>query len=180
MKNGNASFWKKRDIIINFIPTIPLLLSFFGIIFLLSTKSLLILLIYILLWVAMNISMVGICKDCIYCGKYCPGLHQLYFGPLISKYLVGRYKINTTHLKLSVFLLGIFGIGNQIFAFITLFILYWESKLIVIILLILYCLHIPLSFLIFCPKCQRYGNCPVSNINKLFLNKNGWILKING
>ena len=166
MKNGNASFWKKRDIIINFIPTIPLLLSFFGIIFLLSTKSLLILLIYILLWVAMNISMVGICKDCIYCGKY-------YFGPLISKYLVGRYKINTTHLKLSVFLLGIFGIVNQIFAFITLFILYWESKLVVIILLILYCLHIPLSFLIFCPKCQRYGNCPVSNINKLFLNKNG-------
>ena len=170
MKNDNAYFWKKRDIIINFVPTIPLFLSFLGIILLLAMKSLFILFIYILLWVAMNISLAYICKDCVYIGKYCPGLNQLYFGPLISKYLFGRYKVNVTHLKLSVFLLGIFGIGNQIFAFISLFILYWKLKLLVIILLILYCLHIPLSFLIFCPKCQRYGNCPVSNMNNLFIN----------
>jgi hypothetical protein len=171
MKN-NKIFWKKRDIIRNTVPTIPLVISFLGIIILLAMKSLFILFLYILLWIMMNISMAYICKDCIYRGKYCPGLNQLYFGPLISKHLFSSDKVNVTLLKCSIVFLGLFGIGNQIFAFILLFIFYWELKSVIIIILILYCIHIPLSFSIFCPRCKRYANCPVSNMNKIFMKKN--------
>ena len=129
--------------------------------------------IFLLLWVATNIAIVGICKGCPYRGGYCPGVSQMYFAPFLSALVSkGKEGISSERsFKVNLVLLGLFGIGSYIFAFYWLYVLYWSEKaLVVLVLLGCLLLHMPLSFFILCPKCSYNDTCPMARVQKAFKN----------
>jgi hypothetical protein len=175
-QNKQIYQWSKRDRLMHLLPAIPLAVFNVGTIYLLSLKSIYLVGIFLSLWVATNIAIVGICNGCPYRGRYCPGVSQLYFAPFLSV-LVCKDKEGITNkrtFKVNLFLLGLFGIGSYIFAFYWLYVLYWnEIALVILILLACLLLHMPLSFFILCPKCSYNDKCPMARVQKTFKDGGG-------
>ena len=170
-QNKQIYQWSKRDKLMHLLPAIPLAVFNVGTIYLLSIKSIYLVGIFLLLWVATNIAIVGICKGCPYCGGYCPGVSQLYFAPFLSALLYkGEECISCERsFRVNLLLLGLFGIGSYVFAFYWLFVLYWnETMMVVLVLLGCLLLHMPLSFFILCPKCSYNDKCPMAKVQKTF------------
>jgi hypothetical protein len=154
------------------VPAIPLILFYIGTVYLLAIGSIYLAGIFLLLWVAVNASVAGICAGCPYRGGYCPGLCQLYFAPFLSVVVYRGQESRSSGAQsfaINLILLGAFGIGSYLFAFYWLFRLHWPERAIVILgLLALLILHMPLSFFILCPKCGYGHTCPMANVHKLF------------
>jgi hypothetical protein len=168
-KNKQVYKWKRIDKIIHLLPALPLIMFYAGTIYLLSIKSIVLVVILIILWIATNLSITRICAGCPYRGKYCPGLCQLFIAPYLSLIIfkkgIKREKINS--FTADLLLLGLFGIGSYIFAFYYLFILYWTNYyLVIIILLVLLLLNMGLSFFLLCPKCSYNTICPIARVYK--------------
>jgi hypothetical protein len=165
--------WSKRDRLTHLWPAIPLAVFNVGTIYLLSIKSISLAGVFLLLWVATNLAIVGICNGCPYRGGYCPGISQMYFAPFLSA-LVCKGKESKSRkrsLRVNLALLGLFGVGSYIFALYWLFVLYWsENGLVVLVLLGCLLVHMPLSFFLLCPKCSYNDICPMARVQKTFKN----------
>lgn len=167
----NVYQWTKRDRILHLIPAIPLILFYTGTIFLLAKESLVLLGVFLLLWVGVNVVVVGICAGCPYRGGYCPGISQLYFAPFLSLLLYPNQDriFPTRSFNKELILLGIIGVGSYVFAMYWLFRLYWQSSpVVVVVLLALLLAHMPLSFFILCPNCGYNDTCPMAKVHKTF------------
>jgi len=163
--------FSKTDRLKHLLPAVPLTIYNLGTVYLLGTHSICLAGIFILLWVATNFAVAGICSGCPYRGGYCPGVSQLYFAPYLSALIFKRKDVTPEKrsFKLNLFLLSFFGIGSYIFAFYWLFGLYWkEQALAVLILLGCLLLHMPLSFFILCPGCGYKETCPMAKVHKEF------------
>jgi hypothetical protein len=161
--------WTKQDMAQHLLPAIPLLVFHAGTVYLLAASSLYLAAVFLLLWIATNVAVVGICAGCPYRGGYCPGVSQLYFAPFLSAIVCKRPKqpAGIRSFRVPLALLGVFGIGSYLFAFYWLFTLYWPSRAIVVLALLgLLILHMPLSFLILCPKCSYNDTCPMAKVHK--------------
>ena len=172
-QNKQIYQWSKRDKLMHLLPAIPLAVFNVGTVYLLSIKSIYLVGIFLLLWVATNIAIVGICNGCPYRGGYCPGVSQMYFAPFLSALVSkGKEGISSERsFKVNLVLLGLFGIGSYIFAFYWLYVLYWsENVLVILTLLGCLLLHMPLSFFILCPKCSYNDICPMARVQKTFKN----------
>jgi hypothetical protein len=140
-----------------------------GTAYLLAISSIYLVGIFLLLWIATNAAIAGICVGCPYRGGYCPGVSQLYFAPFLSAMVCKGKSSSTRSFRVNLALLGVFGIGSYLFAFYWLFILYWpERATVVLALLGLLILHMPLSFFILCPKCGYNDTCPMAKVQKTF------------
>jgi hypothetical protein len=167
----HAVRWSVQDRLVHLLAALPLIAFYIGAIYLLAIGSIYLAGAFLLLWVGVNVSMVGICAGCPYRGGYCPGLCQLYFSPFLAAMLnrgqerssrAGSFRVNLV-------LLGVFGIGSYVFAFYWLFRLHWhDHPLVVLVLLGLLILHMPLSFFLLCPKCSYNDTCPMANVHKAF------------
>lgn len=163
--------WSKQDRALHLLPAIPLIAFYIGTTYLLAIGSAYLAGVFLLLWVGVNFSVAGICAGCPYRGGYCPGVCQLYFAPFLS---VVMYKgkergSGARSFKVSLALLGVFGVGSYIFAFYWLFLLHWhDHPIVVLTLLALLIMHMPLSFFILCPKCSHNDTCPMANVHKVF------------
>ena len=172
-ENKQVYKWSRQDIVLHLLPAIPLAMWFFGTIYLLAIKSIYLVGGFLLLWVATNFAITGICAGCPYRGGYCPGVSQLYFAPFLSTMIYRRRtkRSGKRSFKGSLILLGIFGIGSYLFAFYWLFVLYWSKcAIVVLVLLGLLLLHMPLSFFILCPRCGYNDTCPMAKVHKAFKN----------
>lgn len=172
-ENKQVYQWSKHDKVIHLLPAIPLVVYYVGTVYLLVVKSIYLMGAFLLLWVATNIAIAGICVGCPYRGGYCPGVSQLYIAPFLSTIMCKGTKRSSRDrsFKVSLALLSVFGIGSYIFAFYWLYVLYWtEYALVVLVLLGLLVVHIPLSFLILCPKCGHNDTCPMAKVQKTFKN----------
>ena len=162
--------WTKQDMARHLLPAIPLLAFYAGTVFLLAAHSLHLAVIFLLLWMATNVAVVGICAGCPYRGGYCPGVSQLYFAPFLSAlvYRTPKKPAGIRSFRVTLVLLGVFGIGSYLFAFYWLFALYWRGRAVVVLALLgLLILHMPLSFFILCPKCGYNDTCPMAKVHKI-------------
>jgi hypothetical protein len=163
--------WSKRDRRLHLLPALPLIVFYIVTLYLFALQSFYLVSVFILLWLATNLSAIRICAGCPYRGRYCPGLCQLFIAPFLSALIIkGDSKESTTRsFKVDLALLGVFGVGNYMFAFYWLFILYWsEYYVIVLVLLGLLLLYMPLSFFLLCPKCGYNDICPMARVHKTF------------
>jgi hypothetical protein len=162
--------WSKQDRVLHLLPATPLIAFYIGSTYLLARGSIYLAGVFLLLWVAVNVSVAGICAECPYRGGYCPGVCQLYFAPFLSMvmYRDTERGSGARSFKVNLALLGVFGIGSYIFGFYWLFRLYWqEHSLVVLGLLALLLLHMPLSFFMLCPKCSYNDICPMAKVHQV-------------
>ena len=163
--------WSKQDRVLHLLPAIPLAVFYVGTVYLLAVSSIQLVGIFLLLWVATNFAIAGICAGCPYRGGYCPGVSQLYFAPFLSAVICKGKSSSPRSFRVNLALLGVFGIGSYLFAFYWLFALYWsEHAIVVLALLGLLMLHMPLSFFLLCPKCAHNDTCPMAKVHKAFKN----------
>lgn len=168
-ENGQVYQWTKRDKVLHLLPAIPLVVFYVGTAYLLAVRSIYLVGIFLLLWVATNGAIAGICVGCPYRGGYCPGVSQLYFAPFLPAVMRQGEKGRSgpRSFKVNLALLGVFGIGSYLFAFYWLIVLYWpERALVVLALAGLLVVHMPLSFFILCPKCGYNDTCPMAKVHK--------------
>jgi len=166
--------WTKQDRVLHLLPAIPLIAYYVGSIYLLAMGSIYLVVIFLLLWVGVNVFAAGICAGCPYRGGYCPGVCQLYFAPFLSTLIYkGRVRDSRSQsFKANLLLIGAFGMGSYVFGFYWLFRLYWhEHPIIVLGLLALLLIHMPLSFFLLCPKCSYNDTCPMANVYNVFQKK---------
>lgn len=161
--------WSRQDKVLHLLPAIPLIVFYAGAVYLLAAISFHLVGVFVLLWIATNVAVAGICAGCPYRGGYCPGLSQLYFAPFLSALICkGRERPGPRAFKVSLAALGVFGVGSYLFVFYWLFVEYWpERAAVVLILLGLLVLHMPLSFFILCPKCSYNDTCPMAKVQKV-------------
>jgi hypothetical protein len=170
-ENRQVYQWSKRDKVMHLLPATPLAVFYIGTVYLLAVRSIYLVGVFLLLWIATNIAIAGICAGCPYRGGYCPGVSQLYFAPFLSAMMWKSQQRSSgpRSFRLNLALLGVFGIGSYLFAFYWLFVLYWSERAIVVLTLLgLLILHMPLSFFILCPKCGYNDTCPMAKVEKAF------------
>ena len=161
--------WSRQDRLLHLLPAIPLIVFYAGTIYLLGIRSIPVVVGFLLLWIATNVAITGICAGCPYRGGYCPGVSQLYFAPFLSAAVCRREReiSGARSFKLNLALLGLFGIGSYLFAFYWLFVFYWPERAIgVPDLLGLLVLHMPLSFFLLGPRCGYNDICPMVKVHK--------------
>ena len=159
-------FPKKLKITI-ILSTICIAITFVGIIILLALRSILCLVLFILFWILTNLAGGIICSQCPFRGKRCPGLYQLYFMPFLSKKIYKKKEYDKKTINISAILVSVFGSIYYLIGFISLFILYWNDFIvIVLILLAFFIIHLTLSFLYLCPNCSNKENCPMARVSK--------------
>ena len=177
-ENKQVYQWSKQDKVLHLVPAIPLVVFYIGTVYLLAARSIGLAGGFLLLWLATNVAITGICAGCPYRGGYCPGVSQLYFAPFLSMVIWKgeRRSSGARSFRVNLILLGLFGVGSYLFAFYWLFVLYWpERALVVLALLGLLVLHMPLSFFILCPKCSHNDICPMARVHETV--KNGGVVR---
>ena len=157
-----------RDVTLKLaISTISVVISFLGIIVLLAFQSTVSLVLFFLFYILTNIAGGLICSQCPFRGKFCPGVLQLYFMPFLSKVFYRRPKYSRKTIERSAVLVGIFGSAYYLIGFVSLFLIYWNSTFltIVLVLLFLFFTHFFLSFSNLCPNCMNKENCPMARVS---------------
>ncbi len=150
------------------ISTISVVISFLGLIILLALKSTTLLILFIVFYILTNFVGGIICSQCPFQSKLCPGMLQLYFMPFLSKLVYRKQEYSKKAIELCAVFVGIFGSAYYLIGFVSLFILYWNSTLlpIVLALLALFITHLFLSFSNLCPNCMNKENCPMARVSK--------------
>ena len=122
--------WSRQDRLLHLLPATPLIIFYAGTVYLLAVRSVPVVAGFLLLWIATNLAIAGICAGCPYRGGYCPSVSQLYFAPFLSAavYRGERKRSGARSFKLNLALLGLFGIGSYLFAFYWLFVFYWPER----------------------------------------------------
>jgi hypothetical protein len=152
------------------ISTISVAISFSGMIILLAIKSITLLVIVILFYILTNLAGGIICSQCPFQGKFCPGVLQLYFMPFLSKTVYKKKEYSKRAIELGAVLVGIFGSIYYIVGFVSLLFLYWNSILVVVVMVLLglFLTHFFLSFSVLCPNCTSKDSCPMSRVSRKY------------
>ena len=157
MTENNYYKWTARDIGLYFLSLIPFVLMLAGTFYVLIQYSIYIPLIWIILYLIVNVFQAGCCVGCPYRGRYCPAFVGVYLGNLLSLILYKNrefdprfFEKNATggEITLTLFLL---------FPLYWLFITQWYYILIYIGLL---AAHILLFMPKQCSKCSYNETCP--------------------
>lgn len=149
--------WTKKDIWLYGISIIPFVLMLAGTLYLLRNYSVFISVVWILIYLIVNIFQAGCCVGCPYRGRYCPAFCGVYFGNILSGILYKKrpfdpefYKKNATggEITLTIFFL---------FPLYWIFLVNWYYVLIYLGLVVT---HIILFMPLQCPKCSYNKTCP--------------------
>lgn len=151
------------------ISTISVVISFLGLIILLALKSTTLLILFIVFYILTNFVGGIICSQCPFQSKLCPGVLQLYFMPFLSKLIYRKKEYSKKAIELGAIFVGIFGSAYYLIGFVSLFILYWTSPLLIVVLVLLglFFTHFFLSFTILCPNCTNKENCPMTRVSNV-------------
>ena len=159
--------WKKRDKVLYFLSLIPFLLAFIGSIVIMYPICIYMVLLWILIYFALNIFQAGCCISCPYRGRYCPAILGIYLANLLSEFLYTDFEYEEKSFK-----------QNALWAEITLavFILYpvyWlfiSNWIYVIIYFVLLLIHFLLFMPVQCRKCSFNCRCPGGKMVKKICN----------
>lgn len=156
MKRQNYD-WTKKDKWLYAISIIPFVVMFAGTLYVLIKYSILIALIWVSLYVVVNIFQAGCCVGCPYRGKYCPAFCGVYLGNLLSGILYknrqfdsGFFEKNATGGEITLILFLLF----------PLYWIYLSGWYYIPVYLGLIASHIILFMPKQCSKCSYSETCP--------------------
>jgi len=140
-----------------YLSLIPFILLFAATLIVLTDYNVLFTIIWITLYLIVNIFQAGCCVGCPYRGKYCPAFVGVYFGNILSRIIYPKRPFNKKFFERNA-------AGGEIFLTIfLLFPLYWhflKSPWNVLVYFILLLLHIILFMPLQCSKCSYSDTCP--------------------
>jgi len=149
--------WSSRDKWLYAISLIPFSILFFGVIYLLAGICIYMSVLWLLIYLVLNIVQGYCCIACPYKGKYCPAIFGVYLGNIISGFLYSEYEFDQKLFKLNArwaeFVLAIF----ILYPLYWLYTIDWYYVLIYIGLMVL---HIVLFIPTQCSKCSFNDLCP--------------------
>ncbi len=149
--------WASRDKLLYLVSLVPLLGALATAIYVLAAAAVYLVVIFVVLYLAVNIFQAGCCVGCPYRGRYCPALFGIYLSNVISARLYRNRSYDPRFFKL-----------NETLAEIALFLVlavpvYWlalEGWYYVVGFFGLVVLHEALFFPTQCTKCSYHDTCP--------------------
>jgi hypothetical protein len=149
--------WKLKDKLFYALAIIPFLTGFVGTVYLLSTYSALLMLIWLALYIVTNVFQAGCCVGCPYRGQYCPALCGVYLGNFLSGILYKDKQFEQAFFEHNA------KAGETMLFICIVFPLYWIFNT-GWYLVPVYLLRLGVHFLIFmptqCEKCGYNTTCP--------------------
>lgn len=149
--------WCTKDRILYFTTLVPLLIALIGAAYVLWTASVYLMVVFIFLYVAINVFQAGCCIGCPYRGKYCPAVFGIYLSNLISATVYKNREPDLRFFKMNANLAELFLIITLLFP------IYWLSVsnwIYVILFFFLIGLHATTFFPTMCTKCSYNDTCP--------------------
>ena len=149
--------WKSKDKWLYILSMLPFVVMFAGTLFLLKNYSIIISLIWVFLYLIVNVFQAGCCVGCPYRGKYCPAFCGVYLGNLLSGVLYKNRLFDSKFFEINA-------AGGEITLIVfLLFPLYWiylSNWYFILIYFGLLVFHIVLFMPKQCSKCSHNINCP--------------------
>lgn len=149
--------WTLKDKSMYVLSLIPFILMVLGTLMVLVQYDPWITVIWIILYLIVNIFQAGCCVGCPYRGKYCPAFVGVYLGNILSRILYPKRQFDKKFFERNA-------AGGEIFLIIfLLFPLYWgflKAPLNILVYFILLLLHIVLFMPTQCSKCSYHHTCP--------------------
>lgn len=149
--------WIRKDKWLYIFSMIPFLAMLVGTFYLLFNYSIYISIIWIFLYLVVNVFQAGCCVGCPYRGKYCPAFCGVYFGNLLSSFLYKNREFDPKFYENNASAGEITLVLFLIFPFYWIFLSGWYFILIYIALIIF---HILLFMPNQCNKCSYNTICP--------------------
>jgi hypothetical protein len=149
--------WTAKDKRQYFISMIPVVLMVLGTGYVLYTFSIFMLLLWLLIYIVINIFQASCCIGCPYRGCYCPAFFGVYLGNLLSSGLFSEETFNEKRFKRNALSGEISLIAFLIYPLHWLYIYQWHFVLIYLGLVIL---HILIFLPTQCKKCSYNETCP--------------------
>ena len=157
--------WTKKDQWLYFISLIPFVILFAGTLYVLRDYSILISILWIFLYLLVNIFQAGCCIGCPYRGKYCPAFCGVYLGNLLSGILYKNRQFDSKFYEKNAAGGEITLIVFLILPLYWIFLSHWYYMLIYLTLIIT---HIVLFMPIQCSKCSYNKTCPGGKAYKTY------------
>lgn len=149
--------WTPKDKWLYMLSMIPFLALIAGTIYVLSSYTILITLIWIFIYLIVNVFQAGCCVGCPYRGKYCPAFVGVYLGNFLSSIIYKNRQFDPEFFKKNA-------AGGEITLIIfLLYPLYWiflSKWYFLLIYLALILTHIALFMPKQCSKCSYNEKCP--------------------
>ena len=149
--------WSKRDGLLYFATLVPFLVAFVGAAYLLATVSIYLTVIFLLLYIAVNVFQAGCCIGCPYRGRFCPAVFGIYLANLLSATVYKSRHSDPRFFRTSVNLAEVFLAATLLFP------IYWlvvSNWVYLVVFLLLVGLHVVAFFPTMCPKCSYNDTCP--------------------
>lgn len=149
--------WTIKDKLLYVLSMIPFILMIAATLIVLSNYHIVITIIWIILYLIVNIFQAGCCVGCPYRGKYCPAFVGVYLGNIFSRILYPKREFDKKFFDRNA-------AGGEItLTIFLLFPLYWhfiKAPWNVLVYLVLLLLHIALFMPTQCSKCSYHDTCP--------------------
>jgi hypothetical protein len=136
---------------------IPFIISFGGAVVVLATRSINISLVYLGIYLCINVFQAGCCVGCPYRGKYCPAFFGVYLGNLFSTIIYKDRMFDEEFFEKNA------AAGEIMLIIYLLFPLYWfyqTAWYLVPLSLLMFILHVLLFAPTQCEKCGCNNICP--------------------
>lgn len=149
--------WCRRDRLVYSATLIPFLTALAGTAYVLATEAIYLVVIFLLLYAAVNVFQAGCCVGCPYRGRFCPAVFGVYLANLLSATVYRNRTFDQRFFRLNA------NLAEVSLAATLLFPVYWlatSNWVYVIVYLALVGLHVVTFFPTVCPKCSYHHTCP--------------------
>jgi hypothetical protein len=149
--------WSRRDQLLYFATLVPLMLALIGAAYLLATVAIYLMVIFFLLYIAVNVFQAGCCIGCPYRGKFCPAVFGIYLGNLLAATVYKGRTSTPRFFRINANLAEIFLAATLLFP------IYWlaiSNWVYIVVFLLLVTLHVITFFPAMCTKCSYNDTCP--------------------
>ena len=160
--------WSKKDKFLYLITLIPFLTAILLASYVLATVSFYLVIIFLLIYIVLNVFQAGFCIGCPYRGKYCPSAFGVYLGNFFSSTFYKRRIFDLEFFKCNATLTTISLIIFLAFPVYWLTVINWPYLAVYLALIIA---HIFLFFPTMCPKCSYNDICTGGQIAQKLLRR---------
>jgi len=160
--------WSKKDKFLYLITLIPFLTAILIASYVLATVSFYLVIIFLSIFIVLNIFQAGFCIGCPYRGKYCPSAFGVYLGNFFSSTFYKRRIFDLEFFKCNATLTTISLIIFLAFPVYWLIVINWSYLAVYLALIIA---HIFLFFPTMCSKCSYNDICTGGKIAQKLLRR---------
>ena len=140
-----------------FLTLVPFLVALIGAAYILATESIYLMMIFLLLYIGVNVFQAGCCIGCPYRGRFCPAVFGIYLGNLLSAAFYKNRTSTPGFFRINASFAEIFLAATILFPVYWLAVSNWVYP---VVFLLLVGLHVVTFFPAMCLKCSYNDTCP--------------------